>query len=138
VDAAADADSRPIAVMLAEWMRAGGAVTIVTARGQRANPDVVIELATNDGGGNRGAVNIVARASNVVDNTLLGQAMVDMPTPADRQAINRFTRFLARKLMTDMTQAWRNLPPPAEGLGMQERAPTPLPTPETPTTSPSR
>lgn len=124
------AASRPVAMMFIEWMRADGAVTIVTARGQNAVPDVQIEISADDGGGNRGAVNIAARASNVRDNVLLGQAMVDMPVPADRQAINRYTRFVARKMMSDMTRSWRNLPPPAQ----PERAPSPLP----PGTTPSR
>lgn len=101
---------RAVALVFADWMRCDGAVTMVTARGDRAQPDVVIELVIN-GEGDRPAVNMSARASNARDNVLLGQAMVDMPKPTDRGGINRYTRFLARKLMSDMTRSWANLPP---------------------------
>lgn len=130
------AASRPVAMMFIDWMRADGAVTIVTARGANANPDVQIEISADDGEGKRGAVNIAARASNVRDNVLLGQAMVDMPVPADRQAINRYTRFVARKLMSDMTRSWRNLPPPQQPERAARPTPTPAP-PQPPATPPA-
>jgi len=108
-DIAGGSADRPVALVFSDWLRSDGAVSITTARGDRAKPDVVIELAVADDK-DRPAVNLSARAINVADNVLLGQAMVDMPKPADRAAINRYTRFLARKLMNDMTRTWNNAP----------------------------
>jgi hypothetical protein len=108
-DIAGTSADRPVALMFSDWLRADGAVNIATARGERAKPDVVIELAVA-GEGDREAVNLSARAINVGDNVILGQAMVDMPKPVDRGGINRYTRFLARKLMNDMTRTWQSAP----------------------------
>lgn len=131
-DLASNTNDRPVALVFSDWMRCDGAVSITSARGERANPDVAIELAildTND----RDAVNLSARAVNVSDNLLLGQAMVDMPKPADRGSINRYTRFLARKLMADMTRTWNNAPPPpANALPPQVEPPRPESRPAAP------
>ena len=37
-------------------------------------------------------------------------AVVDVPTPLDKAQINDYTRYLARKLMDDMTQTWAAAP----------------------------
>lgn len=103
---------RPAYLVFTDWMRCEGAVTVLSERGGDVAPDVVIEFHV-DGGGDvekRGALNLSARAVNASDRVLLGQAMVDLPVPADRQAINRYTRFLARKLMSDMSRTWSRAP----------------------------
>lgn len=144
---------RPAYLVFSDWMRCDGAVSVLAERGA-VNPDVLIEFHV-DGGGeddNRGALNLTARAMNTADRMLLGQAMVDMPVPADRQAINRYTRFLARKLMSDMERAWsadlarpRAVEPPAPAPApvpapVPAPAPSaaPAPVPTTPATEPSR
>lgn len=49
---------------------------------------------------------IVAEAMNIRDGLSIGRGVVDVPPPLEKQAINRYTRFLARKLMDNMAGAW--------------------------------
>ena len=45
---------------------------------------------------------MVAEALNVGDGRSLGRAVVDVPAPLDKPKINRYTHFMARKLMDGM------------------------------------
>ena len=49
----------------------------------------------------------------------LARAFVDVPPPLDKPKINEYTRFLARKLMSGMTDAWQTFgaPPPQQQGG---------------------
>jgi hypothetical protein len=55
---------------------------------------------------------------NVRDGGAIGTAVVDVPPPLDKPAINEYSRFVARKLMTGMAGAWESYAanPPPEGL----------------------
>lgn len=123
-------------LQLTDWLRAGGRVTMLApgkSGGGTGSPDVRIKVAIDsikDGSAKdarTAAVRASARAVNAGDNLLLGQTLVDIPAPVDRQAVNRFTRFMARKLMADMTQTW-NASPPAEASSTGGTRTTPPPT----------
>ena len=58
-------------------------------------------------------VRIIAEAMNTRDGQSLARAVVDVPPPLDKPQINEYTRFLARKLMDQMTETWSVPPPPA-------------------------
>jgi hypothetical protein len=51
-------------------------------------------------------VRLVGEAVNIKGGQQVGRAVVDIPAPLDKPALNKYTRFVARKLMMDMTQAW--------------------------------
>jgi hypothetical protein len=56
------------------------------------------------------AVRIVAEAVNTRGGQSIGRAVVDVPPPLEKRQMNKYTRFLARKLMDDMTGTWQNMP----------------------------
>jgi hypothetical protein len=73
-------------------------------------------------------VRIIAEAMNTRGGASLGRAVVDVPPPLLKTTINRYTRFLARKLMDDMTQSWlAPAPPPAPPVPAPAPAPTTQP-----------
>ncbi len=57
-------------------------------------------------------IRLVSEALNTKDAISLGHAFVDMPIPLEKPQINEYTRYLARKLMDDMTNTWTS-PGPA-------------------------
>lgn len=57
-------------------------------------------------------VRMVVEAFNVQDGQSISRAVVDVPAPLEKTTINRYTRFLARKLMDGMIGTW-SAPPPA-------------------------
>lgn len=138
-----NSENTAVILQTIEWLRANGRVAVVTPGAQNPQADVAVLLAIDvlrDQNNTIESVRIAAVAKNTRDELLLGQALVDMPRPIDRQAINRYTRFLARKLMADLTGSWENLPAaarvePAVPPPAQEPAP-PMP-PEQPASRPS-
>ncbi len=73
-------------------------------------------------------VRLVAEAMNTHGGQSLARATVDMEPPLTKTQINRYTRFLAAKLMTGMTETWSAPPPPEMRRDAQaEPAPTPPP-----------
>jgi hypothetical protein len=77
-------------------------------------------------------VRVLAEAINVRGGQSLGRAFVDVPPPLEKRQINQYTRFLARKLMDDLTGAW-TAPPPA-GAQPAVTAPANPPAPVAPAT----
>jgi hypothetical protein len=57
-------------------------------------------------------VRLVAEAMNTKGGQSLARATVDMDPPLTKTQINKYTRWLARKLMSDMTGTWSAPPPP--------------------------
>jgi len=53
---------------------------------------------------------LLAEALNTRGGQLIGRAVVDVPSPLKKTTINKYTRFVARKLMDDMTATWNNTP----------------------------
>lgn len=61
-------------------------------------------------------VTLLASAMNTRGGQQIAQAAVQIPLPMEKTTINRYTRFIARKLMDEMTNAWNAraaLPPSA-------------------------
>ena len=75
-------------------------------------------------------VRLIAEAINTQGGESIGRAFVDVPPPLEKTKINDYTRFLARKLMYDMTRTWSN-PRPASPLqpdqGTPQSAPSAIP-----------
>ena len=80
-------------------------------------------------------VRLIAEAFNIDGGDSIGRAVVDVPPPLEKRQLNKYTRYIARKLMDDMTYAWASAGPPpqqdrdrATGAGPElERAPAPAP-----------
>ena len=118
--------------LLSDWLSAGGRVAIISSDlaeqgmtpqqtqalndghaanskelSDRVHADILVVVrAQPTRQGNGPAVRLVADASNLAGGESLGRAVVDVPPPLDKPQINTYTRFLARKLMLDMTTAW--------------------------------
>ncbi|MDB5356215.1 MAG: hypothetical protein JWN24_2668 [Phycisphaerales bacterium] len=89
-------------------------------------------------------VRMVAEAVDLKhDGASLARAVVDVPPPMDKQQINKYTRFLARKLMDGMIVTWQaagaiqpNPPPPGNVPAPTPPPPATNPLPQTPTPPP--
>lgn len=55
---------------------------------------------------------LVGEALNIKGGQQIARAVVDIPPPMEKTTLNRYTRFVARKLMMDMTQSWTSGEPP--------------------------
>jgi hypothetical protein len=137
--------------IMTDWLAANGQVTLIsptvarqrltdqqvkelqdgrsTAPGavaQQLGADVLIQVRadptrqTQDGQ----EVRLIAEAVNTRGGQSIGRAVVDVPPPLEKTTINRYTRYLARKLMADMTDSWMAPPPPppAAAPGAREGA----------------
>lgn len=61
-------------------------------------------------------VRMIAEAVNIKrGGQSIARAVVDVPPPLDKPKINKFTRFLARKLMDGMIGTWGGYEPPPGG-----------------------
>jgi hypothetical protein len=125
--------------ILTDWLAANGQVTVISptlARArltgnqiakleagealvlsdinQRLDADIFIQVQAHPTRQNYGpSVRLVAEAINVRGGQSLGRAVVDVPPPLDKNQLNKYTRFVARKLMDDMTGSWLAGPGPA-------------------------
>jgi hypothetical protein len=126
-------DSEAIENTLADWFSCNGRVTMLSptvahqklgdeqikgvqsgstkSLGEVADQtgvDVVIRVdaQTTDQYDNAERIRLVCEAMNTRDGESIGHAVVDMPVPLQKPQINSYTRYLARKLMDDMTNAW--------------------------------
>lgn len=126
-------DYQAVEAVLTDWLAAGGQTEVISPtlararltaeqvqaleRGerfvladvtQRLDADVLVQVQmrptrqTTKGLEMR----IVAEAINARGGRSVGRAVVDVPPPLEKTQINEYTRFLARKLMDDMTGAW--------------------------------
>jgi hypothetical protein len=143
--AAKSIDYAAIEAKLAEWLSAGGAAKIVSAstirqrltdeemsRLQQGRPrqlsevsknldaDVLVQVQARPTRQTPAGleVRLIAEAVNigpVATGEAVGHALVLVPPPLDSETINRYTRFIARKLMSDMTNAWLSPGPGGPG-----------------------
>ncbi|MGE5611606.1 MAG: DUF6175 family protein [Bacillota bacterium] len=74
------------------------------------------------------SVRILVEAMNTRGADSLARAAVDMDPPLDKRQLNKYTRFLARKLMDGMAATWSQ-PAPAPAKEQGASTPTPAPTP---------
>jgi len=151
--------------ILIDWLSAGGRVAIISpeaarqalndqqvrelqagqvqngaAVAERLRADVLVLVraeATRQVGQGVPEVRMVADASNLKGGESLARAVVDVPPPLEKTRLNNYTRFVARKLMRDMTGAWNEFgaPPPPETAPApppESAAPPPPPPAEQP------
>jgi hypothetical protein len=57
---------------------------------------------------------LVGEAVNVKGGQQVGRAVVDIPPPLEKTTLNRYARYMARKLMMDLTQSWTAVEPGRE------------------------
>jgi hypothetical protein len=167
--AAKSIDYEMIENILTDWLSARGQVTIISpmsARGrltdqevqelQNGRPQMLGELAqklqtdilvqvtarpsrqTSTGLG----IRLIAQALNTKGGQQIAQATVDVPPPMEKTTLNRFTRFVARKMMDEMTNSWNVMasqPPPATPAAPppQPAAPNTPPPPAAEPTTPA-
>lgn len=162
-------DYEEMEAMLADWLSAGGQVVMISPTmanqrlsdqqktamqtgqrqalediGQSLNADVLVQVQarpTQQSRDSAAKMRIVAEAVNTRGGQSLGRASLDMPVPLEKTEINKATRFLARKLMSEMTTVWSAPPPPEMRSGEAPPATGPR-IPEsghdvTPTTAPA-
>ncbi|GIW76765.1 MAG: hypothetical protein KatS3mg104_1828 [Phycisphaerae bacterium] len=118
--------------ILTDWFAAGGKVTLVSAKlsesqiratakgdyeplkelSDKQKVDVLIFVrASETRQSPQGvAVRLVAEAVNTAGGESIGRVVVDSPPFLEKRVINEYTRFMARKLMKDMTDTWQNAP----------------------------
>ena len=128
-------DDEAIREELVDWLGCNGQVTMVTpsdAKNANADqaPDVIVRLQAHPTRQYQDGVRIrlLAEATNTRDGVSIGRAFVDIPPPLEKTQINRYTRWLARKLMDDMTAAWLQPDPQNQQATSAPPATSPPPT----------
>jgi hypothetical protein len=135
----AQLDYEEMESLLSEWIGCNGQVTLVSpgfirshlsdqdvaalqagkssgleALSKGTNADVLIQITAHPvERQGQVVVLLVAEAINVRGGESLAHASVEMPTPVDRYTLNNYTRFLARKVIHDMTNTWEAAGPPS-------------------------
>ena len=75
-------------------------------------------------------VRMIAEAIDLKhDGASLARAVVDVPAPLDKVQINKYTRFLSRKLMDGMIGSWQSLSPRAGAMQTPPLGSMPQPQP---------
>ncbi len=149
-------DYDAVETILTDWFAAGGKVSLVSAKlseaqvqavtkgehnalkelSEKQQIDVLIFVqAAETKQTPRGVeVRLIGEAINTVGGESIGRAVVDAPPILEKRVINEYTRFMARKLMKDMTGTWNNapqrapvteIPPPQEQPATQPNEPLP-------------
>jgi hypothetical protein len=118
-------DYDALRTQLTDWLACGGKVTMVASADDKEadqTADVAIRVqahaAEQTEQGPR--VRLLAEAVNTKDHVSIGRAFVDVPPPMEKTEINRYTRWLTRKLMEDMTASWLS---PEPGNARESSAP---------------
>ena len=158
-------DYDAVETIMTDWLAAGGRVTVISPdlTRQRLTDEQVKELAagrpkmlsevareldadvliqvqakatrqTPEGI----TLRIVAEAINTRGGESIARAVVDLPPPLDKQQINEYTRFLARKLMNGMTGSWEELAANPRADRPQSDGPGPTSPGSGPATQPGR
>jgi hypothetical protein len=86
---------------------------------QQLDADILVQVAARPSRQTENGleVRLVGEALNIKGGQQIARAVVDIPSPLEKTTLNKYTRFVARKLMMDMTQAWMATEPekPAPG-----------------------
>ncbi len=148
-------DYDAVETIMTDWFAGGGKVTLVSAKlseaqvraamngeynqlkelSDKQNVDVLIFVRASETKQTpQGiAVRLVGEAVNTVGGESIGRVVVDSPPFLEKPVINEYTRFMARKLMKDMTDTWNNAPAPNP---VQRPVPPPAVEVPLPTTQP--
>lgn len=120
-------DFDAVEAIMTDWIACNGQVTLVAptiARRRLADPQtratlaqqlgaqvvIYVQAATTRQSPDGKDLRIVAQAINTKGGEQIGRAVVDVPSMLDKPQINDYTRYLARKLMDDMTGSWNAAP----------------------------
>jgi len=138
---AAAIDYEAVETIMSDWLACDGQVSLMapslatrrlsesedrTALAQLgADVAVSVRAASTPSSRDGKSLRLVAQAVNTRGGDSIGRAVVDVPPPLEKGQINDYTRFLARKLMDDMAQTWRAVPPAARDRRVDVPATTP-------------
>ena len=140
--AAHSIDFAAMEAILEDWLSCNGQVTLIspTAARQRLSEQQLKDLQSGDPNvakhladqlaadvvvqvqvqptrqADQAAEQLVAEAVNVRGGQSIARAVVDVLPPLDEAQINKYTRYVARKMMDEMTATWTAAPsalPPA-------------------------
>ena len=107
--------------IMTDWFACNGEVTILSSSLMRSRSneptaavlgdigaDVLIRVRAQPTGQTAAgpSVRLIAEAMNVKGGQSIGRAVVDVPPPLEKTTINRYTRFVASKLMDGMIGSW--------------------------------
>jgi hypothetical protein len=151
-----------IETMLADWLASEGKVHVVSPSavhsllsaqqiqslqsghsdaagpvGQTLSADVLVQVQAHPIEQTAAGLKLrlIAEAMNTRDGASIGRVVIDVNPPQDDPHIREFTRFVARKLMDEMTLTWQNYTPsPAGSASNQPPALVPM-APATPASS---
>jgi hypothetical protein len=92
-----------------------GRPQVLSEVAEELNADILIQIQIHPTKQTRNGleVRLVAEAINTKGGVSLARAIVDIPPPLDKPEINKYSRWVARKLMDGMTASW--LLPPDSG-----------------------
>lgn len=81
---------------------------------QQLDADILIQIQAKPTRQTRDGLSVLAigEAVNLRGGQAIAHVAVEVPPPLDKVQLNKFTRFMARKMMFQMTQAWRSMPAP--------------------------
>jgi hypothetical protein len=120
-------DYEAIENIMTDWIACQGQVRpqMLSEVAQQLNADILIQVQAHPTRQTEHGleVRLIAEAINTHGGQSLARATVDMDPPLDKPQINRYTRFLARKLMSDMTATWSAPPPPEMRSADQQSTP---------------
>jgi hypothetical protein len=126
-------DAEAVENILTDWFAADGQVDIISPLAQGkpltdkqkndlregqggavardVGGDVLVQVSSRitEQAGRELQLRMVAEAVNVGDGRSIGRAVVDVPAPLDKPKINKYTRFMARKLMDGMILTWQRM-----------------------------
>jgi hypothetical protein len=142
----APVDYSAVETVLADWLSANGAVNLLSSRvapassvepttrpapAPEADADVLVRVQVHPANSNVQEARLVTEAVNTRGGESIARAVVDVPAPLEKERLNDATRFVARKLMDEMTESWNRMAtgarstPPAPTSGALAPAPNP-------------
>ncbi|HEY7114985.1 MAG TPA: hypothetical protein VH475_00275 [Tepidisphaeraceae bacterium] len=91
-----------------------GKMVLLRQVAQQLDADVLVQVSAHPSRQteNGTEVRLVGEALNIKGGQQVGRAVVDIPPPLDKPTLNKYTRFVARKLMMDLTQSWSSTEAP--------------------------
>ncbi|MCC7351126.1 MAG: hypothetical protein IT446_11205 [Phycisphaerales bacterium] len=91
-----------------------GRPRVLAELAQELNADILIQVQAHPTRQTRQGleIRIIAEAINIKGGQSIGRAVVDLLPPLEKTTINKYTRFLARKLMDGMTGTWASFAAP--------------------------
>ncbi len=110
-----------------------GRPQVMSQLAQQLDADVLVQVQAHPTRQTREGltVRLVAEAINIRGGQSIGRAVVDVPPPLEKVQLNKYTRFVARKLMDGMIGAWM-APPPEPRSAAPDRSPNPASQPVVP------